>query len=161
MLLFRVFHRLPFIIFHPDEDDSLFLYIFASSMKTTLTLQQALGKIKGGHLGQLKGLDVNDITYVLDGAKEIVLLTYCQKDAASPAAVIDEHASEISQYTGGAKGALLQLVTGCDYELSMDDMLCIEKVKGLLAEHTEFSWDVDRDESSTFPLRFDLYISQL
>ena len=138
-----------------------FLYIFASSMKTTLTLQQALEKIKGGHLGQLKGLDVNDITYVLDGAKEIVLLTYCQKDAASLAAVIDEHASEISQYTGGAKGALLQLVTGCDYELSMDDMLCIEKVKGLLAEHTEFSWDVDRDESSTFPLRFDLYISQL
>lgn len=109
----------------------------------------------------MKGLDVNDITYVLDGAKEIVLLTYCQKDAASLAAVIDEHASEISQYTGGAKGALLQLVTGCDYELSMDDMLCIEKVKGLLAEHTEFSWDVDRDESSTFPLRFDLYISQL
>lgn len=129
-------------------------------MKTTLTLQQALEKIESGHLGQLKGMDVNDITYVLNGAKEIVLLTYCQKDAASLAAVVDEHASEISQYTSSARGALLQLVSGCDYELLMDDMLCIEKVRGLLPEHTEFSWDVDRDESSTFLLRFDLYINQ-
>lgn len=137
-----------------------FLYTFASCMKTTLTLQQALGKIKSGHLGQLKGMDVNDITYVLDGAKEVVLLSYSQKEAASLAAVIDEHASEISQYTGGARGALLQLVSGGDYELLMDDMLCIEKVRGLLPEHTEFSWDADRDESSTFLLRFDLYINQ-
>lgn len=129
-------------------------------MKSTLSIQQALEKIMSGHLGQLKGLDVNGITSVLDDAKDVVLLSYCQHDAASLAAVVDEHASEISQYTGGAKGALLQLVTGCDYELSMDDMLCIEKVRGLLPEHTEFSWDVDRDESSTFLLRFDLYINQ-
>lgn len=129
-------------------------------MKTTLTLQQALGKIKSGHLGQLKGMDVNDITYVLDGAKEVVLLSYSQKEAASLAAVIDEHASEICQYAGGAKGALLQLVCGGQYVLSMDDMLCIEKVKGFFTESTEFSWDVDRVDSSEFLLRFDLYINQ-
>lgn len=129
-------------------------------MKSTLSIQQALEKIMSGHLGQLKGMDVNGITSVLDDAKDVVLLSYCQKDAASLAAVIDEHASEISQYAGGAKGALLQLVSGCDYELSMNDMFCIEKVKNLLPESADFSWDVDRDDSSAFLLRFDLYISQ-
>ena len=42
----------------------------------------------------------------------------------------------------------------------VNDMFYIEKVRGLLPEQTEFSWDVDRDESSTFLLRFDLYINQ-
>ncbi len=37
-------------------------------MKKTITLQQALEQIKKGHLSQLKGLDENDITHVLDDA---------------------------------------------------------------------------------------------
>lgn len=127
-------------------------------MKKTITLQQALEQIKKGHLSHLKGLDENDITHVLDDAKEVILLTYHQNSQATPASVIKQNESEILENAGWAKGVFLQLVCGQGHDLSLDDMAVLNTVKDLFTKDTDFSWDVEHTESPDFKLRINLFI---
>ncbi len=127
-------------------------------MKETITLQQALQQINDGHLSQLKGLDENNITHVLNDAKEVILLTYHQNNQATPASVIKQNESEILENAGQAKGVFLQLVCGQGNDLSMDDMVVLDTVKDLFTGDTDFSWDVEHTESPSFKLRIDLFI---
>ena len=82
-------------------------------MKTTITPQQALKQITSGHLCQLKGLDVQDFTYIFNDAKEVILLTYYLNDQATIATAIEENESEIRKCAVNATGVML-LTSGID-----------------------------------------------
>ena len=127
-------------------------------MKTTITPQQALEEMRRGHLGQLKGLDEYDFTSVFDDANEVLLLTYYMDSETIPMAVIEENETEICEHTAHAKGAMLQLICGKNYKLSMGDMPVVNMVENLFPEHTAFSWDVDYSETMDYKFRIDLYI---
>ena len=127
-------------------------------MKTTITPQQALEKIRRGHFGQLKGLDEHDFTFVFDDANEVLLLTYYMDSETTPAAVIEENEADIREHAGHAKGIMLQLICGKSYELSVNDMPVVNMVENLFPEQTTFSWDVGHSESMDYKLRINLYI---
>ena len=127
-------------------------------MKTTITPQQALEEIRRGHLGQLKGQDEHGFTFVFDDANEVLLLTYYIDRETIPMAVIKENETEIREHADHAKGAMLQLICGKNYKLSMDDIPVVNMVETLFPEHTAFSWDVDYSETMDYKLRIDLYI---
>lgn len=127
-------------------------------MKTTITPQQALKQITSGHLCQLKGLDVQDFTYIFNDAKEVILLTYYLKDQATIATAIEENESEIRKCAVNATGVMLQLICGKSHNLLIEDMLVINMVNDLFPKNTALSWDVQHSESTDFKLRIDLYI---
>lgn len=127
-------------------------------MKTTITPELALKQITSGHLNQLIGLDPHDLTYVLDDAKEVVLLTYQQNSNTTPAVIIQQNMPEISKYADKAKGAIIRLVCGRNHDLLMDDIDIIKTVEDLFPEDSDFSWDVEHTESPEFMLRIELYI---
>ena len=114
--------------------------------------------MRRGHLGQLKGLDEHDFTSVFDDANEVLLLTYYMDSETIPMAVIEENETEIREHAAHAKGAMLQLICGKNYKLSMGDMPVVNMVENLFPEHTAFSWDVDYSETMDYKLRIDLYI---
>ena len=106
----------------------------------------------------MKGLDVQDFTYIFNDAKEVILLTYYLNDQATIATAIEENESEIRKCAVNATGVMLQLICGKSHNLLIEDMLVINMVYDLFPKNTALSWDVQHSESTDFKLRIDLYI---
>ncbi len=127
-------------------------------MKCIISPQEAIERVRKGHLGQLKGLDVHDFTHVFDNADEVTLLSFSKNKPASPLDVIQENETEIRESTARAKAAMVQLHCGKGNTLSMDDMRFLDIVMSLFPEDIEFSWDVEDSDSADDMLRLDLYV---
>lgn len=107
---------------------------------------------------RLVGLDVNDYLRAFLESTDVIVLEYTMQPGSNLESLMEEHKQEMMEQGSGAKSLVLQIICGKGFELMMEDMNSLAAFVDLLSENTNFYWGIDREETTEFQLKVEVYV---
>lgn len=126
-----------------------------------MTPQQAWEFVRDRQTQHLIGLDFADYIHFLLAGKgnEVTLLTYNLEEGKSLSETLKENLLEIQEQSAGAMNMLMQLYSGKDYQLMMDDInelsWFVDTVSG---EDISFAWGMENSDITEYQLQICIFI---
>ncbi|MCM1078098.1 MAG: hypothetical protein NC414_01250 [Bacteroidales bacterium] len=107
---------------------------------------------------ELAGLGINDYLTVFLGSTDVIHREYFMQPDGTLESTMKEHQEEILEHIQGAKNAMLQIVCGNDFELMTSGVNSLASFADMPDKNMNFYWGMDREPSTDFKLRIEVYI---